>query len=93
MADLLLELLFLTPIIITFTSPSDGLPTMLILFLGVSSSYSLYMVALVTPSALLLRRVLRLTFMLVSLVNGMSIIFSSGHTIAAAAELLPSYEP
>ena len=92
-ADFELALLLRTPIIITFIWPTDGLPTTLILFFGVSSSYSLYMVVLVTPSALLLRRVLRFTLMLVSLLSGMSIMFSCGHTMLAAAVLLPSYEP
>ena len=92
-ADLLYAVLLRTPIIITLICPSEGLPTTLILFLGSSSSYSLYMVVLVTPSALLLRRVLRLTFMPVSLLKGMSIMFSCGHTMVAAAALLPSYEP
>ena len=92
-ADLLPALLLRTPIISTLIWPSDGLPTMLILFLGVSSSYSLYMVVFVTPSALLLRRVLRLVLTSVSLFNGMSIMFSCGHTAVAATVLLPSYEP
>ena len=77
--------MFLTPMIIVFTSPSDGFPITVILLLGLSLSYSEYACTYAAcPAAFCL---LRSFLMVVNLSSGMSSMFSSGHTAT-----LPSCE-